>query len=91
MNWENTIDTDTLPCIKQRASGKLLYSTGSSAWCSVMTQRGGRGGEGRFKRREYMHTYTADSFGCTAETNMTFKDLHYIYIKHVKQLYANKK
>ena len=71
MNWENTIDTDTLPCIKQRASGKLLYSMESSAWCSVMTQQGGRGGEGRFKRREYMHTYTADSLGCTAETNMT--------------------
>ena len=26
------------------ASGKLLlYNTGSSAWCSVMTQRGGMG------------------------------------------------
>ena len=30
-------------CIKQVASGKLLYSTGSSAQCSVVTWRGGRG------------------------------------------------
>ena len=27
----------TLLCVKQLASEKLLYSTGSSAWCSVMT------------------------------------------------------
>ena len=30
-----------LPCVKQIASEKLLYSTGSSAWCSVMTQKAG--------------------------------------------------
>ena len=27
----------TLPCVKQIASGRLLYSTGNSAQCSVMT------------------------------------------------------
>ena len=27
----------TLPCVKWLASGKLLYNTGSPAWCSVMT------------------------------------------------------
>ena len=27
----------TLPCVKEITSGKLLYSTGNSAWCSVMT------------------------------------------------------
>ena len=37
MNWEIRIDILTLPCVKQIASGNLLYSTGSSAWCSVMT------------------------------------------------------
>ena len=31
MNWEIRIDIHTLPCIKQKASGNLLYSTGSSA------------------------------------------------------------
>ena len=30
-------DINTLPCVKYIASGNLLYSTGSSAWCSVMT------------------------------------------------------
>ena len=34
-------------CFKEVAvsSGKLLYNTGSSAWCSVMTWRGGRESE----------------------------------------------
>ena len=42
-------------------SGKLLYSTGSSALWSVITQRGEMevGLGGRFKReRIYMHTYS---------------------------------
>ena len=34
---EGSTDIYTQPCVKQTASGKLLYSTGSSAWCSVMT------------------------------------------------------
>ena len=29
-------------CVQQIASANLLNSTGSSAWCSVMTQRGGK-------------------------------------------------
>ena len=37
MNWEIRIDIYTLPCVKEIASGNLLYSPGSSAWCSVMT------------------------------------------------------
>ena len=32
-----------LPCVKYRAGGKLLHSTGSSAWWSVMTQGVGSG------------------------------------------------
>ena len=36
-NWEIRFDVNTLPCVKQMASGKLRYSTGSSARCSVMT------------------------------------------------------
>ena len=31
MNWETGIDMYTPPCIKQIASGKLLYSTKNSA------------------------------------------------------------
>ena len=34
-------DVHTSPCVKQTASGGLLYSLGSSAQCTVMTERGG--------------------------------------------------
>ena len=37
MNWEIGIDIHTLPCVKQIARGNMLYSTGSSAGCSVVT------------------------------------------------------
>ena len=37
VNWEIRTDTFTLPCGKQIASGKMLYSTGSSAQGSVVT------------------------------------------------------
>ena len=37
MNCEIRINKYTLPWVKLIASGNLLYSTGSSAWCSVMT------------------------------------------------------
>ena len=42
MNEESSIDIYK-PCVKQTASGKLLYNTGSSAWCSGMTRRDGMG------------------------------------------------
>ena len=46
--WEreggSSIDIYTPPCVKWMASGKLLYSAGSSAQCSVMAWRGGMGG-----------------------------------------------
>ena len=41
MNWENNIDIYTPPCAQQIADKKLLSNTGSPAWCSVMTWRGG--------------------------------------------------
>ena len=37
MNWEVRTDVCALPHVKQKVSGKLLYSTGSSAQCSVVT------------------------------------------------------
>ena len=45
-----------LSCVKQIASGKLLYNTVSPAWRSLMTQRGGTGGAGRLKNKG-IHTY----------------------------------
>ena len=57
--WEIRIDIDTLPCIKQIASGKLLYGTESSAWCSVITQMGAMGGMGveGSPKKEGMYVY----------------------------------
>ena len=43
MNWEIGVDICTLTCIKQIASRNLLYGAGSSALCSVVTQRGAKG------------------------------------------------
>ena len=43
MNWEIGVDICTLPCVKQIASRNLLYGAGSSALCSVVTQRGEKG------------------------------------------------
>ena len=48
MNWEVGTDIYALPCIKETASENLLESTGSSAWCSVMTYKLGiTGWDGR--------------------------------------------
>ena len=58
-NWEIRFDIITLPRVKQIASGNLLYSTGSSARCSVVTEMGGVEGwwEGGPRGRGYMYTY----------------------------------
>ena len=45
LKWLSSTDMYTLSYIKQIASGKLLYNTGSSAWCSVMTLRWRVGGK----------------------------------------------
>ena len=36
-NQENSLEIYALPYVKYIASEKLLYNTGSSAWCPVMT------------------------------------------------------
>ena len=57
MNWEHSIETYTLPYVKQIASGNLLYATGSSnpLFCDNLEEwgwEGGSGGKG--------HMYTCD-------------------------------
>lgn len=40
MSWEIGIDICALPRVEQReVSESLLYSAGSSVWCSVMPER----------------------------------------------------
>ena len=41
------IETYTLPYVKQRASGKLIYNTGSSSRCSDNLERSDGVGDGR--------------------------------------------
>ena len=57
----------SLPRVKQTASRNLLCSTGSSAWCSVMTSRSGMGQGGK-EIQEGGDTciHTVDSY-CAAE------------------------
>ena len=69
MNWESSVDVHTLPRVKEIASGKLLYSTGSSAQCCVMTLLGGI--RGQIDEGEDICKCVADSLHCTAETNTT--------------------
>ena len=44
LTYTHDIYTDiyTRPCVTQIVSGKLVYSAGNSARCSVMTWRGGK-------------------------------------------------
>ena len=53
------------------ASGKLLYSTGSSAHYSVMTYKGGMGSGVGGSRGWNIVIHVADSLCCTAEMNTT--------------------
>ena len=58
MNGESSISIYTLSCVKWVAGKKLLYNTGSPAWCSVMTSRGEMGkGEGGSIGEGYMYNY----------------------------------
>ena len=56
---------------KQIASGKLLYSTGNSARCSVMNQRGRIGARREAPEGGDMCILIADLHCCIAETNTT--------------------
>lgn len=57
MNEESNAGIYALPYVKLIAGGKLLYNTGSPAWHSVMTYRGGMWGrkEGS-QRRWYIYS-----------------------------------
>ena len=64
MNWEIRTDICTPPCVRQLASGKLLYSTGSWIQCSVVTR-------GDVQERGDIYIHIADLLHCTAEANTT--------------------
>ena len=51
-------------------SGKLLYNTGSSVWCSVMTRGVGWGRKREAQEGGDICILIADSHYCMEETNM---------------------
>ena len=59
----------TLPCLKQIASGNLLYITGSSAWFSVVPRLCVVMFEREIQEGEDICTHITDSRHCIAETN----------------------
>ena len=69
MIWEIWIDLCVLPCVKQIASGNLLYNPGSSVGCSVIIWMNGNGWEREVQEGEDICILTADSLHCTAKTN----------------------
>jgi len=71
MNRESSIAVSALPCVRQTASGKLLYNPGSSAQCPVMTRGEGWGHGREAQERGDICLHRADSLCCTAETNTT--------------------
>ena len=56
-NWA----TEQQECVKQIASGKLLYNTGSSAQCSVMTQKDGMVGWEKAQEGGHICIHIADA------------------------------
>ena len=56
MNWEIKTDVCALPCIKQIASGNLLYRTRSSVFFDDL--EGGDGGRGGMEDQEGGDTHT---------------------------------
>ena len=70
MNWKSSTDTYILPYVRYTASGKLLFSKGSSAGYSVMNSRGGMGWGGReAPEAGHICRHIADACCCAAETN----------------------
>ena len=59
------------PCTKETASGKLLYGAGSAARCSVMTQRGRLGADGKRGPRRRGCVYTHSCFTLLYGRNLT--------------------
>ena len=74
MHWEIRADINTPSCVKQIASGKWLYGTGSSAQCSVMTYKVGRwrgGGRREVQGRGDICKYTCGGLYFAVQGKLT--------------------
>ena len=72
MNWERSIETFPLPCIKQIANGKLLYDPGSSDPVLCDNLEGWMGWEVGEEAAEGgdIPVPLADSWRCMVEANI---------------------
>ena len=71
MNWESSIETYTLTCVKQTVNGKLLYNTGSSnpVLCDNLEMLHGVQGGRKVQVGGAVCIPMANSCWCMAETN----------------------
>ena len=70
MNWEVGLDTYTL-CGKDTQWEPAELGTGSSVWCSMVTQMRWVGGGMEIQKGGDVCIPIADALHCTAETNTT--------------------
>ena len=69
-NAASSINIYILLCVRQTAGEKLLCSTRSPIWCSVMTWRGKIGAWGkRFKRGDIRIQFSSVLFSCSVVSN----------------------
>ena len=75
MNWESSIETYTLTCVKQTVNWKLLYNTGSSnpVLCDNLEGWDEVGGRREVQAGGDICMPVADSCWCMAETNTNWK------------------
>ena len=57
LEWGVIAFSDIYTSMCKIAGGKLLYSTRSSSWCSVMTEGVGWSGERGSRRKRYVYSY----------------------------------
>ena len=76
MHSESRADTYTVPCVKQTASGRGLYSAGSSAQCCEDLGVGWGGAERETQEGEDICILKVGSHCWTVETSNIVKQLH---------------
>ena len=71
MNRERSVDVHTLPCVKETASGKLLYHRKLSSVLCDDLDGWDKGANRGIQEGEDICKCIAGSLHCTAETNTT--------------------
>jgi len=76
MNWESSVESYTLPCVKWIANGRLLYITESSTlFCDNLEEWDGIGGRRELLQGRHMCTYAWVVLLCGRSQYNTVKQL----------------